>query len=206
MPSNWSFLSEAMAVIHMIVEGLLDEAVANRIIVATNHTPGHCYPKKGFTYIKDKIRDFNKSAITINYLALVDFMDTGLPCPGAVITTWLPYRQPKMLFRVVVREIESWLLADRENIARFLQIATTKVPDRPEEIENPKQFLINLARTSRSKRVRAALVPDERSTATEGRLYTSELSQFVNQHWDPANACRNAPSLERCYKRLQALT
>ncbi len=194
-----------MAVIHMIVEGVLDEAVANRIIVETDHTPGPCYPKKGFTYIKDKIKAFNKSAVSINYLALVDFMDTGLPCPGAVITTWLPHRQPRMLLRVVVKEIESWLLADRENIANFLQIALSKIPDRPEGLEDPKQALINLARTSKSKRIRAALVPEEGSTASEGRLYTSELSQFVNQQWDPANARRNAPSLERCCLRLQAL-
>lgn len=195
-----------MAVIHMLVEGVLDEAVANRIIVATDHIPGHCYPKKGFTYIKDKIKGFNKSAVSINYLALVDFMDTRLPCPGAVVTNWLPHRQPKMLLRVVVREIESWLLADRENIANFLQIAPAKIPGKPEELEDPKQSLINLARASRSKKIRAALVPDEGSTASEGRLYTSELSQFVSQEWDPVSARRNAPSLERCYKRLQALT
>ncbi|MBL8187861.1 MAG: DUF4276 family protein [Acidobacteria bacterium] len=194
-----------MAVIHMIVEGVLDEAVANRIIVETDHTPGPCYPKKGFTYIKDKIKDFNKSAVSINYLALVDFMDTGLPCPGAVIATWLPNRQPRMLLRVVVREIESWLLADRENIANFLQIALSKIPDRPEELEDPKQALINLARTSKSKRIRTALVPEEGSTASEGRLYTSELSQFVNKQWNPANARQNAPSLERCCRRLQTL-
>lgn len=194
-----------MAVIHMIVEGVLDEAVANRLIVATDHTPGHCYPKKGFTYIKNKIKDFNKTAITISYLALVDFMDTGLPCPGAVVTTWLPHRQPKMLFRVAVREIESWLLADRENIASFLKVAPTKIPDKPEELNDPKLTLINLARTSRSKTIRSALVPDEGSTASEGRLYTPELVQFVYRQWNPTNACRNAPSLERCCKRLKAL-
>lgn len=195
-----------MALIHMIVEGDLDEAVANRLIVATGHELGTCYPKKGFSYIQSKIPEFNKTAVTINYLALVDFMDTSQPCPGAVVTNWLPHRQPKMMLRVVVREIESWILADRENIARFLEADLSKVPAKPEAIEDPKQTLINLARAYASKQIREALVPRQGSTATEGPLYNAELLRFIYRHWDIAQARRNAPSLERCYQRLKTLS
>lgn len=192
-----------MALIHTIVEGLMDEAMASRIVIESGHTLGTCYGRKGFSYIRDKINGFNKSAMSINYLALVDFMDTGLPCPGAVVTGWLPHRQPRMLFRVVVRELESWLLADREGMAEFLQISLTKLPLYPEILEDPKLTLVNLARTSRLKRVREALVPEPGSTAAVGRLYTSEIIQFINQRWDIASARQCAPSLERCCDRLQ---
>lgn len=194
-----------MALIHTIVEGVMDEAMASRIVTALGHTPGPCYGKKGVDYIKEKIKNFNESATIINYLALVDFMDTKSPCPGAVVTAWLPHRRPKMLLRMVVRELESWLLADRKNLADFLQIALSKVPVNPEEVKDPKLTLVNLARSSRSKRIRESLVPDLESTAKVGRLYTSEIIQFINQQWDISSARQNSPSLERCCKCLQTL-
>ena len=90
------------------------------------------------------------------YLTLVDFMDTGHSCPPDVVAQWLPRAEPGMLFRVVVRELESWLLADRENFADFLGISITKPPDQPEQINDPKQQLVNLARCSRKSQIRSA--------------------------------------------------
>lgn len=181
----------------------MDEAMANRILIEAGHTPGPCYGKKGFTYIRDKIGNFNQTASTINYFALVDFMDTGFSCPGEVVTTWLPHRQPKMLLRVVVRELESWLLADQENIADFLQIALSKVPTNPENLKDPKLTLVNLARYSRKKQIREALVPETGSTALVGRFYTSEIIRFINMKWDISHARQNAPSLDRCWGSLK---
>ena len=64
-------------------------------------------------------------------LALVDFMDTGMECPPSVPSAWTPDRHPNLIFRVVVRELESWLLADRRGIARFLRIPAARVPSAP---------------------------------------------------------------------------
>jgi len=136
-------------------------------------------------------------------LALVDLMDTGLPCPPAVVDAWLPRRDPGMLFRVVVREVESWLLADRTNLADFLRVAVAKVPSAPEEEIDPKQSLVNLARKSRSAEIRRLLVPAKGSSATEGPAYTSEMRRFVDNHWDVAEARKNAPSLASCLKALE---
>lgn len=181
----------------------MDEAMANRILIDVGHTPGSCYGKKGFAYIRDKIGNFNQTASIINYFALVDFMDTGFSCPGEVVTTWLPYREPKMLLRVVVRELESWLLADRENMADFLQIATSKVPANPEILTDPKLILVNLARHSRKKQIREALVPEIGSTSSVGRLYTSEIIRFISLKWNITRARQNAPSLDRCWNSLK---
>jgi hypothetical protein len=79
-------------------------------------------------------------------LMLVDFMDTGLECPPEVPVAWLPDRCSKMLLRAVVREIESWLLADASGISRFLGVSVSLVPRDPESLKDPKQSLVNLAR------------------------------------------------------------
>jgi hypothetical protein len=194
-----------MALINSIVEGVLDEAMAARLIEAAGHTHGFCYGKKGSAYIKAKIAKYNQSATSIRYLVLVDFMDTRLPCPGHVSRIWIPNRKPNLIFRVVVREIESWVMADSKNFAEFLHIAQSKVPQNPEQLSDPKQTLINLARSSRRKQIRESLVPETNSTAKIGKLYNSEISQFIANQWDLTKALRNAPSLEKCYQRLQAI-
>lgn len=194
-----------MPIIHALVEGNLDEAVAIKIIEATGHTYGVCYGKKGSGYIARKVQSFNQTAQSIPYLTLVDFMDTHLLCPAEVVARWIPNRQPKMLFRVVVREIESWLLADRNNFADFLKVSPNKLPNNPEQVNDPKLEVINLARRSMSTRIRSALVPEIDSTAVVGKLYDSEMRIFINRQWDVQAARGKAPSLNKCLLSLESL-
>ena len=111
----------------------------------------------------------------------------------------------KMLFRVVVRELESWLLADRSNLADFLRVDVTLIPTAPEELADPKRELINIARHSRLKRIRSAIVPDPDTTAQVGKLYVSEMVQFIDRGWDLKIARTNAPSLAKCLAALESL-
>ncbi|MFN0087338.1 MAG: hypothetical protein ACKVX9_18255 [Blastocatellia bacterium] len=194
-----------MALINIIVEGLLDEAMAIRLINESGHTFGTCHGKKGASYLQKKLAAFNESADNIRYLAMVDFMDTRLACPGEVVTRWLPHRKPGMLFRVVVRELESWLLADRANLPEFLRIDRAKIQKKPEELPDPKQTLVNLARSSRSRKIREALVPETGSTAAVGKLYNDELIRFIVQQWSVEEACRHSISLTKCFQRLKSL-
>jgi len=194
-----------MAVINYLVEGEIDKAVAIRIINAVGHEAGVGYGKRGKDYIKQKIGKFNLTAKSINYLALVDFMDTDCACPAEVISTWLPHKNKLMYFRVVVREIESWLLADRKTIAKFLSVGIEKIPINPENESDPKQKLVNIARTSRSKSIRSALVPEQNSTAQVGRLYTSEIKRFISDFWELNAARKNSPSLNKCLNRLEEI-
>lgn len=192
-------------VVHALVEGQLDSHVANRLIQFAGLSAGSTYGLQGFGYIKTKVRLFNQSAQGIFYLALVDFMDTGLSCPAEVVSSWIPNRRSEMIFRVVVNELESWLLADRENLARFLGIDINKIPNDPESILDPKLEIVNLARGSKNSTVRSALVPRKGSTAQVGKLYNSEMMDFIDKRWNIVAARKNAPSLDRCLVRLTEL-
>ncbi len=195
-----------MSIINPLVEGEMDEAAAFKLIRVTGHSPGVCYGKKGYGYIKTKIQGFNRAARSTCYLTLVDLMDTEFSCPPEVSVGWVPHLAPNMLFRVVVRELESWLLADRENMADFVGVRPFQIPERPEEIDDPKRALINIARRSRNARVQRALVPDAGSTAQVGKLYVSEMNIFINTLWNPQVARRIAPSLDSCLNKLEGLS
>lgn len=194
-----------MTTVHAIVEGSLDAAVAERILDFSGHTLNSVLGNRGNGYIRKKIGDFNKSAHVIPYLALVDFMDTKLDCPPSVVTTWLPNPGQLMRLRVVVREIESWLLADRHGIANFLKVHLKHVPIDPEALPDPKQSLVNLARHSRSRDLRRSIVPNPDSTVQVGRMYNSEMARYISTVWDIQNARANSPSLDSCIASLATL-
>jgi hypothetical protein len=111
----------------ILVEGRVDEAVARRIVHEAGGQVTTTYGLRGVGYVQSKIAAFNASSKGTPTLALVDLMDTAHDCPVIARDAILPYQEPTMLFRLVIREIESWILADRPNVARFLGVPKKKV-------------------------------------------------------------------------------
>jgi hypothetical protein len=192
-------------IIDALVEGVTDEAVARKIVQATGHDFGVCYGKRGCGYIREKARLFNAATPHRPMLTLVDFMDTKAVCPPEVLYVWIPNRHVNMLFRVVVREIESWLLADRDNFSKFIGISQGRLPTAPEALDDPKRTVVNLARKSKYRYIRQAIVPSKDSSAQVGALYASEMIRFIGAHWDIQAARQLSPSLEKCMHRLEQL-
>lgn len=112
-------------------------------------------------------------------------------------------RAPGFVLRLAVRMSEAWLLADRSGIASFLGVVASAVPTDPEALPNPKQALINLARRSRTRRIRDGLVPPAGTIRAVGLEYTALLSEFILNRWDPIVASSHSDSLRRALARLQ---
>ena len=193
-------------IVNSLVEGPLDEAVAKRILTYAGHQIGASYGRNGVGYIKTKIKGFNQAAHASPILTLVDLRDTGMRCPSEVRGVWIPNQHPRMVFRLVVQEIESWLLADRKGIAKFLGVPVAKIPDSVEEIEQPKIALVNVARKSRSRKVVELLVPENGLSVSVGRQYVSEMIRFATDIWDVDAARAQSASLDACVNRLTELT
>src|SRR5665213_1999972 len=114
--------------INLAVEDELTERVLRVVLKATArpYSVEAVYCKGGCTYLRQKILAFNQAARIRPYLLVTD-LDNG-ECPPDLIENWFgckladyPSRKhPNLLFCVAVREIESWLLADRAGFARFL--------------------------------------------------------------------------------------
>ncbi|MGL5066189.1 MAG: hypothetical protein ACRC62_39975, partial [Microcoleus sp.] len=111
-------------------------------------------------------------------------------------------KHPNLLFRIAVKEVEAWLLAHREAFAEFLGISVDLIPADVDKIPDPKQLLINLAKKSKKRTLREAIVPDRNSTSQIGKDYNGQLIQFVNSSWQVASAQTNSPSLERAMNAI----
>lgn len=192
-------------VISTLVEGRLDEAVAHKIIRSTGGEIGARYGRNGISYIKEKVDGFNQMAQGEPLLTLVDLADIDdIDCPAEVVRQWVPHRNPQMLFRVVVREIESWLLADRIGIARFLGVRASQVPYHSEDLDDPKKSLVELAQSSRET-IQRDLVPEDPTQNDQGPGYTSKMREFVYEKWDIEAAAERSESLHRCLSAVQDL-
>lgn len=186
------------------VEDELSEAVLRKLLNNSTRrfVVDRVFPARGFGQLKAKIGQFRNASKAVPHIVLTD-LDRH-PCALALLGDWGAYDLPKeMLFRIAVRTVEAWLLADRESIAEFLGVAAAKIPRIPESERDPKQTLINLARHSRRKRLVDELVPAVGSRAPIGPLYNARMTEFVNNNWDLERAASCATSLARTVARIE---
>jgi hypothetical protein len=187
-------------------EDNLSEVVARRLLKDFRPTVSvvASIGGKGKSYLQQRAGELNRTASTVPVLLLVD-LDVPHPCPADTIARWLPQGvAAKMLFRVAVMEIESWLLADRRGCSNLLSIDPRRIPANTDSIANPKEFLVNLAAKSRTRIVREELVPTPNSLAKVGPGYTSRLASFANMSWDPTAACASSRSLLSLVSKLNS--
>jgi hypothetical protein len=151
------------------------------------------------------IRGFNNAAKGIPFLVLADLERAS--CAPEVVNEWLPAGpNPNLILRFAVREVEAWLLADREALADFLGVHIAIVPINVEQLDDPKRELVNIARRSSRSDIRRDIVPRTGSSAVVGRGYNARLQHFVVAAWRPDIARNNANSLARTLAALSIFT
>lgn len=168
------------------------------------------YRKGGFNYLKSKLSGFNLAAQGMPYLMLTDL--DARPCATDLIEDWFGCEVKEyaarchhnFLFFIAVREVESWVLADREAFAGFLKIRLDQMPKHPDQEPDPKRLLVDLARKSRNRRIREDIVPKEGSVISTGPDYNGRLREFLIKHWRLEAAESHSPSLARTTRKLRA--
>jgi hypothetical protein len=191
-------------VISAAVEGLVDEVILRRLVRDAGVSLSAVYGKNGKDHLRKSLPGYNRAARFSAWLVLVD-LNSDAECAPPFIASWLQDPAPQMCFRVAVRAIESWLLADRERLGQFLGLATSLIPGDPEALLHPKRVMVDLARKSRRRDVREDMVPRPGSGRSVGPAYSSRLIEFAETHWRPPAAARHADSLRRFLTRLTDL-
>jgi hypothetical protein len=189
------------------VEGLVDEVVMRRLLLYVGAIPGAIYGRQGKAYLRQHIARYNAAARHSAWAVLID-LDNDAACAPTLQEKWLASPAPSMCFRIAVRAVEIWLLADRQRFAQFLSIPVSRIPPVLEAVDDPKLLLINLARHSRKRAMREDMVPRQRSGRKVGPAYASRLMEFVEDTttgWRPDVAAEESDSLKRCLHCLYRL-
>ena len=194
----------AIVRIQLATEDDLSKAVVDNLLIESQPTYEEVlhYPGRGYGNLRRNIPSFNNASRGMPWLVLTDLDQTD--CPPIKIADWMQghEKHPNLLLRIAVREVEAWVMADREAFARFLGIRRELVPADVEAIRDPKQTLCQLASRSRRRHIREGICPASGTTARVGPDYNGQLVPFVRATWDPRVAAPRSPSLARTLSKL----
>ena len=189
--------------IALATEDELSEAIGKRLIqdMHGGFQINLFLRKGGSGYLRGRLESFCEIAQYQPVLLITDL--DRRPYPIELMSSWLGAKQrpASLIFRVAVREMESWLLADHHVICNLFQKPAMRLPDNPDEISDPKEYLVQLAKKG-PRSVREAMVPEVGSTAVQGLGYNQLLLNAVVPYWNPVRAEQRSDSLRRARLRL----
>lgn len=196
------------------VEDAPSAAVARKLVAARNAQSEYSLIfRNGFPAImsgndpvKSKCEAFLNMARAGSYTFILTDLDTE-ECACVLIRDWfgIPqsdevYLPPQCIFRVAVREVESWILADHKAWAKYIGIPAANFSTQPDQLDDPKEHLLSVIRRKGTKKIHREMLPQ--GAAHIGPRYNEVLCDFVGGAWIPERAAKRSPSLDRAIKAL----
>lgn len=183
--------------ISIATEDILTEEAMIKIIASKDRFRIRCsLGKKGCGYLTSNLEKFNALANSHHVLLVLDLDNKhDLQEFKNNIEGQIRNKDEKLKIIVPVREIESWLLADREGLSKFLAVSKDKIDREPELLLDPKEKIINLAKQSRDSNIKKGIPPKQGAAAKMGLSYNTLLSSFIREYWDITRAFELSPSL-----------
>lgn len=152
--------------------------------------------KKGCGYLKKNIHKFNELSYRHNVLVVFDSdLQTNINEFRSSIEKEIKNKSRSLDIIIPVREIESWILADREGLSAFLNISGDKLCRSPDDLLDPKEKIISLAKLSKNADIRKGIPPKKGAASKVGLSYNTLLTRFVQENWDIDRAKVHSPSL-----------
>jgi hypothetical protein len=187
----------------IVVEGDLDQRLVELVLDREGIEIRKVLGLRGKDNILSNLKEYNRSARHgAPWIVLVD-LDDDEDCAPPLVKKNLPRPAPNMIFRVAVRELEAWLLADRRKMADFLRVPLEKVPRQAEGAT--KETLLRLVRMSRSRNLKQDMLPRPGSGSKQGILYNAQLERYLDNFWRLEAAAANSDSLQRFVKAVRSL-
>ena len=164
----------------------------------------------GFGQIKKRTPSFLEMARqNLHTLVLTD-LDRA-ECAPTLVREWFSIAPaqaielpPPLVFRIAVREVEAWIMADRTAFAQHLRIPSANFPRSPDDLDDPKRELLSIIRRKGRKTWHQEMLP--RGTASIGPKYNERICEFITEKWMPERAAQHSPSLDRAIKAVLRLS
>ncbi|MCO7573102.1 DUF4276 family protein [Pseudomonas chlororaphis] len=190
--------------IYLATEDELSEKVGIRLATEAGLEIGQCLRRNGFGYLKSRVENFCQMARQAPVFLITDL--DRKQCASTLIEEWLGnHKKPEnFLFRVAIREIESWILADQEALRKLLG-KKGQIPHYPDELADPKSVILSLAQNA-PKNIKEELIIKKGAISSQGVGYNSILGKWVSETWCPTRAAERSPSLQRTRQRLLELS
>ncbi len=186
------------------VEGMTDESLVRRLLSDFGISPVRVYAGGGKSKLDPKVARWNHASNRQQMFVLRDWdRDDRATCPQELIDSIAGGKivQPKLMIRVPVRAMESWILADAKAVQDYFKVTGSTAS--PDSESNPKQKLISMCARSTSKDVKTDMVPRLGARSNVGPGYLRRIEEFCAKSWSPTRARAISPSLDRCMIRIE---
>lgn len=183
--------------ISIATEDILTEEIMVKVISSNKQFEiGHKLGKQGNGYLVNKLNNFNELA---KGSAVVVVFDLDLkPCPEefrSSLESKVVNKRDSLQIIVSVREIESWILADRIGFSSYFKVSKDKIERDPDGLLDPKEKIINLAKQSKDSAIKRGMPPVAGAASKVGLSYNTFLTGFIRDEWDIDRAAEASPSL-----------
>ncbi|MCU0701739.1 MAG: DUF4276 family protein [Myxococcaceae bacterium] len=189
------------------VEGELERPVAAGLLAhCEHHVPlERIISKGGGGTLWAQVARYQQVAINLQRPVFVLADLERERCAPSLLKKRLHFKpDDRLVIRIAVRMLESWLLADTTGLASFLELKAVALDAAPDELDNPKRTIVELSRRCPNRDMRNALVPSS-PRALVGPGYLDAMSNFVRRFWSPKRAATTSASLSRAIAALQRL-
>ena len=188
--------------LNLVFEDQVSEFIMTKLVEKTNKFQlAYSYSENGFGYIRRNMKGWNQAAKGCPFFILTDLDQTD--CAPNLIGDWLPVKpHPNLIFRIAVKEVEAWLLADIEGFSEYTGISTVNFNEATEGIKDPKNELFRLIRRCRKRAIREDILP-KNEFAQIGPNYNERLCEFIILHWNIERAMKRSDSLKRAMEHLE---
>ena len=194
-----------MTQVALATEDILSEAIGLRLLseLPIPVTPNPLLRKDGFGYLRSRMDSWRQLAQRQIVLIITDLDHAA--CPIALRTNWLGTKPlpANLILRIAVRETEAWILADHEAMRNLIG-KKGALPPAPDDLPDPKQHLLRLAKLA-NRKIRDDLVKETGAIASQGIGYNNRLAAWVRSDWCPERAAQRSPSLRRARAQLNEL-
>ena len=162
--------------------------------------------RRGKHQIDQGLPGWNASSIRRPWLVLrdLDHDDFDTCIPGLRTQLLGSPWQEGMCFRLVVRSVEAWILADHEGFSKYFGVRQ-QLPSAVDDLDDPKRELINRCRRSNKRDIKLGVPPRQGSGRKLGPDYVALITDFSQGVWSPSGARKRSPSLDRALRDLDRL-
>ncbi|MCC7171861.1 MAG: hypothetical protein IT459_15555 [Planctomycetes bacterium] len=187
------------------VEGSIDATVTRRVFDTVGLPLSSVTPCGGAPGLEARMPKLAAAARFQRVFVLRDL--DRLDCVPTLLRSMQPNAPSGLVIRVAVRQVEAWLLADRDACARWIGVAAKDIARDVESLADAKDHLVSLAAKSKHRGFKNGFVPQaSAASARVGPRYTAEVERFVRTRWDPERAARHSESLSRALRALRSAT
>ncbi|MFE8047574.1 DUF4276 family protein [Brenneria goodwinii] len=194
--------------ITIATEDVLSESIISKILSnAGKFKIVMSLGKQGCGYLINKLNNFNNLAKTCVVLVVID-LDNNKSHDEYIekITKSISKIDKNLVFSVPIKEVESWILADKSGLSKFLNISENKIDRDPDTVADPKEKIIYLAKNCKNRSAKNGIPPKPKEISKVGLSYNTVLVDFVNNHWSIERASNNSPSLRRTLELVDSIS